>query len=185
MTMQKHRGVYELYFLSSLAMHTYFLQTGTASLHWALCDGKGFLCGRGEGMPQKWMRVFFSLPCKNIPTTGPFHLKFNYKFSGERDQGRTRAQNQLFLCHLKKAIQWPLLCPWSWDHIVSNFQGEIALICVNTGLKGWVFFSNLSLSLTSSRFLPPFLGSRASLFGFQRKQYRLFEKNLSSHQEKM
>lgn len=145
--MQTHRGAYALCFLGSLAMHTYFLQTRTASLHCALCDGNGFLCGRGEGRPQKWMRVFFSLPCENIPTTFPYHLKYKYKFSGERDQGWIRTQNQLFLCHLKKAIQWPLLCPWSWDHILSNFQGEIALICVNTGLKGWVFFSNLSLSL--------------------------------------
>lgn len=169
--MRKHRGVYELCFLSSLTLHTHFLQTHTASLH---CDGNRFLCGRGEGMPQTWMRVLISLPCKNIPTTCPYHLYFNYKFSEERDHGWIRVQNQLLHYHLKKAIQWPLLCPWSWDHIVSNFQGEIALICVNRGLKGWVFFSNLS------HFLPlpaPLLGVKNKFIWLsERKQYRLFEK---------
>lgn len=157
-------------------MHTYFLQTCTASLHWALCDGNRFLCGR-EGMPQKWMRVFFSLPCKNIPTTCPYHLIFNYKFSGERDQGWTRAQNQLFLCHLKKAIQWSLLCPWSWDHIVSNFQGESALICVNTGLKGWVFFSNLSLSLPPAS-CPPSWGQEQVYLAFRENSTDYLKKKI-------
>lgn len=168
---------------STLSLHTYFLQTYTASLHWALCDGSRFLCGRGESMPPKWMRVFISLPCKSLLTTCPYHLMFNYKFPGERDQGWIRVQYQLLHCHLKKAIQWPLLCPWSWDHIVSNFQGEIALICANTGLKGWVFFFQ-SLSLPPAS-CPPSWGQEQVYLAFRENSTDDLKKNPSSHQEKM
>lgn len=156
-------------------MHTYFLQTRTASLHWALCDGNRFLCGRGEGMPQKWMWVFISLPCKSIPTPCLYHLKLNYKFSGERDQDESEYKTSFCIAISRKLYSDPFSAP-GVEIILSQTSREKLLSFVLTqDWKGESFFP-ISLSLTSSRSLPRFLGSRTSLFGFQRKQYRLFEK---------
>lgn len=113
--------------------------TGTDS-----CVGEEKACLRSE--------CGFSSPCHVKAFRLRVHIILCLIVNAQEKETRDESEykTQLLHCHFKKAIQWPLLCPWSWDHIVSDFQGEIALICVNIGLKGWVFFSNLSLSLPPS-----------------------------------
>lgn len=117
----------------------------------------------------------FSSPCHLKAFQLHVHIILNsiINFQEKETSDESEYKTSFWHCNLKKAIQWLL-----------NLQEGIALICVNTGLKGWIFFPNLSPS--ASLFLPPLSpsGSRTSSFDFQRKYYRWFE-NLSSHQEKI
>lgn len=92
----------------------------------------------------------FSSPCHLKAFQLHVHIILNLIINSQEKEisDESKYKTSFQHCHLKKAMQWPpLFCPLGWDHIVLNFQEEIAIICVNTELKGWVFSSNLSLSL--------------------------------------